>query len=102
MIRLIFIFLVIFFVAMLSSAGKDKTVTLLPKSVLVLNLDNQIIERGNDNPFEGFDFFSMKSNKPLGLKQIKESIAKAKDDKNIDKKTIDLFRKRKRRRFFSD
>lgn len=81
---LIFIFLVIFFVALLSSAGKDKTVTLLPKSVLVLNLDNQIIERGNDNPFEGFDFFSMKSNKPLGLKQIKESIAKAKDDKNIE------------------
>ena len=56
---LIFIFLVIFFVAMLSSAGKDKTVTLLPKSVLVLNLDNQIIERGNDNPFEGFDLFSI-------------------------------------------
>lgn len=81
---LIFIFLLIFFVALISSAGKDKTVTLLPKSVLVLNLDNQIIERGNDNPFEGFDFFSMKSNKPFGLKQIKESIAKAKDDKNIE------------------
>ena len=62
---------------------KDKTVVLKPNSVLQLTLNKPVPDRTSDNPFEHFDFGSMKSDKPLGLNDMLASIEAAKTDDDI-------------------
>jgi len=64
-------------------ASSDKPVTVKNNSVLEIKLDKEIMDRGSDNPFEGFDFMSMKPQPKLGLDDILESIEKAKTDNKI-------------------
>ncbi len=87
--------LVIFllFAAMISSIiamSENETVTVKPNTVLKLDWNTPITDRASDNPFEGFDFASMKSKKPAGLNEILKNIDKATKDDNIDGIFIDM------------
>lgn len=74
--------------AIISSA--DKEVTIKPKSILHIELNKEIPERTPENPFEDFDFSSFKPNSVVGLNDILQSIASAKDDPSIKGIFLDL------------
>lgn len=67
--------------ALMSST--EEKVTVSPKTILKIQLDQPIVERSSNNPLENFSFSSFKSNKPLGLNMIVANIQKAKADDNI-------------------
>lgn len=68
-------------VSVLSSVGDSKT-KIKENSVLKLNLDSPIRERGIDSPFNGFGPFSSDGN-VIGLIDLKEALANAKADPDI-------------------
>lgn len=77
---MLFILLLIITGAIISSVG-DKTIEVKENSILEINLSSEIMERSGKNPFENFDFSSMKQNKTLGLYDVVSAIkAAAKDD----------------------
>ncbi len=77
---IIFIFFIIIIFSAISSSTK-KEVKITENSVLQITLDSPIEERESKNPFENFDFASMKSNQANGLDQIIRCISQAaKDD----------------------
>lgn len=71
-------------VSIISAASSNKEVHIKPNTILYLKLDNEIIDRATDNPFENFDFATMESKQPLGLNNILKNIDKAKKDDNIE------------------
>lgn len=79
---LVFIVFIGIIVSVISS-GSDNSVTVKPNSILEITLNNPIQERSGNNPFDNFDFGSMKSNQPLGLDKIVKSIKDAATDPNI-------------------
>lgn len=68
--------------AIVSSADK-KEVKIEPNSILYVDLKQEIVDRGSEDPFKGFDFASFQPNSPIGLNQILKAIANAKEDSNI-------------------
>jgi protease IV len=79
---------ILFFIIALGSlsimmASGDKTVTLNDKTVLVLKAGVPIPDRGNPNPWSGFDFFNMSFTPTPGLNEILNNIKKAATDKKI-------------------
>ncbi|HDP76115.1 MAG TPA: signal peptide peptidase SppA [Bacteroidales bacterium] len=68
--------------AIVSSADK-KEVKVEPNSILYIDLRQEIVDRGSEDPFKGFDFASFQPNSPIGLNQILKAIANAKEDSNI-------------------
>jgi len=64
-------------------ASSDKPVTVKKNSVLEITLNKEIMDRGSDNPMDGFDFMSMKPQPKLGLNNILDCIEKAKTDDKI-------------------
>ncbi|HEY0740452.1 MAG TPA: signal peptide peptidase SppA [Chryseosolibacter sp.] len=74
---------VFFLVGLISSAGSEKQVVVAENSVLHLKLDAQISELQADDPFEGLPIVG--GNVPkIGLLQLKEAIAHAKNDSKIE------------------
>lgn len=68
---------------MVSSVGtKTETVT-ASNSVLMINLDHEITEKTEANPFEGLDVPGFASTRSLGLNDIVSKIKAAKTDSNI-------------------
>jgi len=61
-----------------------------PHTILYANWKTPILDRSSDNPFEGFDFTTMDSKKPLGLNDILKSLEKAAGDPNIDGLFLDM------------
>ena len=49
-----------------------------------MNLDQPIVDRASKNPFDDFDFFTMRPTSRLGLNDILQNIEKAKKDDNIE------------------
>ena len=82
----IVMFFLMFLILMgiVSSAREDEKATIESQTILKLELNNKIVDRATDNPFEDFDFASMQPNKGVGLNQILENISKAKEDENIE------------------
>jgi protease-4 len=83
---LTWIIIFVVFIGIMVSAlsfGKDKKVTIQPNSILEITLNSPIQERSGNNPFENFNFSSMKSNQALGLDKILKSIKEAEKDVNI-------------------
>ena len=74
--------------AMVSS--QDQPVKIKPNTVLHVMLDQPIMDRSNNNPFENFDFSSFKPETQLGLNDILKNIEKAKTDPNIKGIYLDL------------
>ncbi len=87
------VIIMLFLVGMISgivSMAENEKVNVEPHSVLHLNWMTEIKDRSTDNPFEGFDFATMESKKPVGLNEILKNIEKAKKDSNIDGIFIDM------------
>jgi len=71
----------LFLLVILSAISSDKEVEVADNSVLHLNLDVQITELGQDDPFASL--FPGGGVKQIGLMPLKESIKHAKDDPKI-------------------
>lgn len=79
---------ILLFIVMLASlsalvASGDKPVTVKENSVLVLKAGVTIPDRGNQNPFAGFDPFDMSFTPSSGLNEILQNIEKASKDSKI-------------------
>jgi protease IV len=74
--------------AMVSS--QDQPIKTKPHTVLHVELNQPIMDRGNNNPMENFDFTSFTPTQQLGLNDILKNIKKAKKDPNIDGIYLDL------------
>lgn len=70
--------------------SEQQQVKVKPHSVLQINWKTPITDRSSENPFEGFDFASMKSNKPAGLNDILNNIEKAANDSDIEGIFLDM------------
>jgi len=91
LLTLLIIFIIFFgVIAGLASMTDQKDVDIDQNTVLQIKWTTPIQDRSSDNPFEGFDFNSMESNKPLGLNDILKNIDKAKDDPNITGIFLDM------------
>jgi protease-4 len=91
------VFLFIIFFAMLggiiseaSENGPGKIEKVEDNSILHLTLNKPISDRTSENPFDNFDFGTMKSQNGLGLDKIVKSIKKAKTDDRIKGIYLDL------------
>ncbi len=80
---LLFFLLLAIVGGMVSSAEKSKDVNVKPNSILTLNLDYDITEKTNTNPFSDFNFSNFDLNIKPGLNDILQCIKKAKTDGNI-------------------
>lgn len=75
-------FLFLFSLSALLSSAADSQTIVSERSVLKLDLNKPIRERGFDNPFSGFGPFSGESD-VVGVINLKEALANAKEDPNI-------------------
>lgn len=66
-----------------SQKGSDDTYTPKENSVLKLDLNNEIKERGYQNPFGEMDLGPLMPKSVIGLNDILSNLKKAKSDKNI-------------------
>ncbi|NQU52983.1 MAG: signal peptide peptidase SppA [Bacteroidetes bacterium] len=79
-----FIGIILFFIiigALMSTT--DKQVTVENNSMLVLNLDRQIVDRAPNDPFEDLDIPLFSKVKTVGLDDIEKSLKKAVSDNRI-------------------
>ena len=83
-------FILIFILSMMVSSMSTETVTVKDNSILHLELDQPIKERGSKNPFEDFDLSNFSSNQQLGLNDIIKNIDKAANDDKIKGIYIDI------------
>jgi protease IV len=70
------------------SLNDNEKVEVKSHSILHIQLTDEIVERGVENPFEGLEEYGFSSS--LGLNVILENIDKAADDPNIDGIYIDV------------
>jgi len=79
---LLFVFLLAGLFSTLASMG-DQAITVKDHSLLMLKLDNRIVERKSNNPFEDIEFPGMEKASSTGLNQIFHVIHQAKTDDKI-------------------
>lgn len=79
---LLFIFLLAGLVSSLASMG-EQPVIVKENSLLILKLDNRIVERKSNNPFEDIELPGMEKTSTTGLNQIFHAIRQAKTDDKI-------------------
>jgi protease-4 len=84
----IFLTSILFFIIMLASlsvivASGDKPVAISENSILVLKAGVPVPDRGNPNPWAGFDIINMNFSPTPGLNEILENIDKASKDEKI-------------------
>ncbi len=68
---------------MVSSATKEDEIEVKDNSILHIQLDTEISDRGSNNPMENFNIQTLKSNNVIGLKDIIACLKKAETDKRI-------------------
>lgn len=61
----------------------EQPASLKDNSLLILKLDNRIVERKSNNPFEDIDFPGMEKASTIGLNQLSRAISHAKTDNKI-------------------
>lgn len=66
-----------------SSFGEDEPIAIKEGSVLILDLENGLTDRANENPFENFDINSFSSKSKVGLNHLLEDLKKASTDKDV-------------------
>lgn len=71
-------------------SSSDEKVSISPKTILKLELDQPIVERASKNPLDGFNISKLKSDKSVGLNTILLNLQKAKSDPNIAGVYMDL------------
>ena len=77
------IFTVFFMIAMIAGASTGSAPVVENGSVLKIELQNPIVERAEDNPFENMDLGSYYSTASIGLDDILNSLKAAADDNRI-------------------
>jgi protease-4 len=77
-------------VASVSQMAQKETVKARPHTVLRIAWKAPILDRTPQNPFENFDFATMKPNRALGLNDILKDIDKAAKDPNVDGIFLDM------------
>ncbi|MEI6765289.1 MAG: signal peptide peptidase SppA [Bacteroidota bacterium] len=77
-------------VASVASLSSKQVIQIKDKSILTLKLDQPIYERAPSNPFQNFDFGSMKSMNNPGLDDILKSLKKAASDDRIKGIYLDI------------
>jgi len=77
-----FIFVLVSIITALTTFS-EKTISIKDKSLLILKLDNQIVERKTNNPLEDIEFPGFKSSSNTGINQILNCLEKAKTDSRI-------------------
>jgi protease-4 len=65
------------------SASDQSEASIEPNTILYMKLDQSIVDRASDNPFEGFNFATFEADPALGLNDILKNLKKAKEDENI-------------------
>lgn len=82
---------VIFFAILIGMfASLEKEVSVPEKTVLTISLDNPVPERNSKNPFDEFNFSTMKAQKQLGLNALIQSIYYAAQDNRVKGILLDL------------
>lgn len=76
--------------ASLVSMTKKEEVKIKPHTVLFIDWKSPIPDRASENPFQNFDFNTMKAQKPVGLNTILANLDKATKDPNIDGIFLDM------------
>jgi protease-4 len=88
------IVMILIFIAILSAAisgaGKEEVVGIKQNTVLHIELNEKIVDRGSKNPLENFDFMAFKPKKNMGLDKILENIDKAAQDDKIKGIYLDI------------
>jgi len=79
---ILFIFLLAGFIASLATLG-EQSISVKDNSLLILKLDNRIVERKSNNPFEDIELPGMEMTGTTGLNQIFHAIKQAKTDDKI-------------------
>jgi protease-4 len=77
-------------VASISSMAQKETVKAKPHTVLHITWKGPIMDRTPENPFENFDFATLKPHRTLGLNAILKDIDKAANDPHIDGIFLDM------------
>lgn len=80
---LLFFFIGIAILAFMLNTTKNKSVDVLPHSILHIQIDYPIKDRSSGNPLTHFDFGTMTPKTQLGLYEILQCVEKAKNDSNI-------------------
>jgi protease IV len=85
-------FIIFFFVflGIIASIGSRESKPVLANSVLHLQLKNEIVDRGIENPFESFDIAAFRVETAIGLNDLLLTIRKAAEDDNIKGIYLDL------------
>lgn len=86
------LFLFFIFVGVIGAIASisDKSVEVKDNSLLVIRLDNEILDRTTENPWENFNFLTMTPKKSLGMNKILSSIKTAAEDNRITGIYLDL------------
>jgi len=90
LLSLIMFIIFISMMVSLASFSKKIAVELKQNSVLTLKLDQAIPDRTSENPLGDMDFFSMKSNKVMGLDHLLKTIDNAANNDKIKGIFLDL------------
>ncbi len=77
-------------VASITSMAQKQSLIAKPHTVLRITWKAPIRDRTPQNPFENFDFSTMKPNRSLGLNDILKDIGKAAKDPNVDGIFLDM------------
>ncbi len=88
-VQALLIFLLFGMIGAMATLG-DKPVVIKNNSVLLMKLNGSISDRTPSNPFQNFDFLSLKPTTSLGLNKILQSIKKAAKDDRIKGIYLDL------------
>lgn len=87
------ILILIIFAGMMASLAKltqKEIIKIKPNTVLRISWNAPIPDRASKNPFENFDFNTMRAKKSIGLNTILSNIDKAASDPNIDGIFLDM------------
>ena len=76
-------FLMFFMVLSVLISSTEKQVAVQDKSMLMINMERQVVDRSPNDPFEDMDLPGFNRIKTIGLDQIQESLNKAKFDDRI-------------------
>jgi protease IV len=87
---LAFLIFFLVFLGIISSIGSRDPKPVAANSVLHLQLTNEIVDRGIENPFESFDVAAFRVETAIGLNNLLLTIRKAKEDDNIKGIYLDL------------
>lgn len=83
LVTMILLFLIFMGIIGTAISKSEKAVEVKENSLLVMKFNNTIEDRGSKNPFQGFDYLSMKPTTSLGLNDILKAVKNATEDPNI-------------------